>query len=213
MTTVCVAELFVSIQGETSLQGYPCFFVRLAGCNLRCAYCDTPRTQNAAAGKTMSVDAVVAACRRKRTQLVMITGGEPLLQDSFDALADALMRLPGRTLMVETNGSHDIRRIPPQAVTVMDVKCPGSGENGSMDMANIERLRPQDEVKFVLSDRNDYLYALDIVGKVRLFQRCSHILFAPAAGRLEPGLLAQWMLADRPMARIQLQMHRLLDLP
>ncbi len=211
MTTVAVNELFVSIQGESSRQGYPCFFIRLAGCNLRCRYCDTSYARENG-GDTMDIASIVQACRECVTPLITITGGEPLAQPGFGHLANALLELPSRTVLVETNGSYDISDIPDRAIAIMDIKCPGSGEADAMDTANPERLRAHDEVKFVLNDRADYSFALDAVRRFRLTERCRHILFAPAAGKLDPKLLSQWLIADRPPVRLQLQWHRLLGI-
>lgn len=211
MSTVAVNELFVSLQGESSWQGYPCFFIRLTGCNLHCRYCDTPAAREPA-GQTMRIAAIVDACRSCDTPLIMITGGEPLLQEGFGDLALALLELPSRTLLVETNGSHDISAIPERAITIMDIKCPGSRESHAMDPENPRRLRARDEVKFVLTDRADYSFAMDAIRRFRLAQRCRHILFAPAAGKLDPAMLSQWLINDRPPVRLQLQWHRLLGL-
>ncbi len=212
MPSLFVNELFVSIQGETSWCGYPCFFIRLAGCNLRCRYCDTPRALDEGGGVKMDVKAIVRACRGKNTPLIAVTGGEPLHQDAVPDLLHALFELNPLALLVETNGSYDIGKIPFPAVVIMDVKCPGSGAVEAMDAGNIERLRAQDEVKFVLSDRFDYEFALNFVSRHRLHEHCRHVLFVPAAGRLDARVLAQWLLADRPPARLQLQIHRLLSL-
>ncbi len=211
MTTVAVNEMFVSLQGESSRQGYPCFFIRLAGCNLNCRYCDTPAARRHD-GKRMRIAEIVDTCRTSDARLVMITGGEPLAQHGFNDLALALLELPSRTLLVETNGSYDISVIPEQAITIMDIKCPGSGEADAMDPENPRRLRARDEVKFVLTDRSDYQYALDAIRHFRLAQRCRHILLAPAAGMLDPVMLSQWLIEDRPPARLQLQWHRFLGL-
>lgn len=210
MTCLDIYESFVSIQGEASLQGYPCFFIRLAGCNLRCRACDTPRARETG-GRRLTLPAIVNACREAETPLIAITGGEPLAQPGFRNLAERLVELPARTVLVETNGSYDISVIPDSAITIMDIKCPGSGEAEAMDPANPERLRAHDEVKFVLHDRTDYLFALDTMRRLRLTKRCRHILFSPAAGTLDAKRLAQWLIADRPPVRLQLQWHRLLE--
>ena len=212
MPPLLVNELFVSIQGETSWSGYPCCFVRLAGCNLRCRWCDTQRAQTDE-GQACTIDAIVQACRKHATPLIAITGGEPLRQPEFTDLANALLTLPAQAILVETNGSYDIGRIPPGAIAIMDIKCPGSGESAAMDWRNLDRLRPHDEIKFVLSDRTDYAYALDILQTHHLAERCRHVHFTPAAGRLEAAVLAGWMIADRPAARLQLQIHRYLNVP
>jgi len=208
---VTVAETFVSIQGESTYAGLPCFFVRLAGCNLRCTYCDTPRAL--APGRAEPVAALVHAAAAARTPLVEVTGGEPLLQEDFPALAAALRDGTDATVLVETNGSRDLSAIPEGVIAVVDIKCPGSGEGGSFDLANLDRLRPCDEVKFVLTDRRDYDWARAFAADHALFGHCRTVLFSPAAGRLEPDRLAGWMLADRPAARLQVQLHKMLGVP
>jgi len=206
-----VAETFVSIQGESTYAGLACFFVRLAGCNLRCTYCDT--RQALAAGHEESVDALVTAAVAARTPLVEVTGGEPLLQDGFRALATGLRDRTDATVLVETNGSRDLAVIPEGVIAVVDVKCPGSGEGGSFDPANLARLRAYDEVKFVLTGRRDYEWARGFAADHALFGRCRAVLFSPAADRLEAELLAGWMLADRSAARLQVQLHKMLRVP
>lgn len=206
MHTVLVAEVFESIQGESSYAGLPCWFVRLAGCNLRCAYCDTPAAR--AGGEETGIDALVEQARLSRAPLAEITGGEPLLQEGFTALAAALRDRAGKTILVETNGTCDIARIPENVTAVMDVKCPGSGEAGAFDFGNVARLRPQDEVKFVLADREDYAWACRFVQEHALGGRCAAVHFSPVAGRLAPGTLAAWILEDAPPVRLQVQLHK-----
>ncbi len=212
MSSLFVHELFVSIQGESSWSGSPCFFIRLAGCNLRCRYCDTLKAQRRDQGTAMRIDAIVQACREQPTPLIAVTGGEPMMQPECPALIASLLTLPNRTVMVETNGTLNIHAIPATAIAVMDVKCPGSGEADAMDWSNIDRLRPHDEIKFVLCDRADYRYALDRIEQYHLAGTDRQILFSPAAGRLTAGDLAQWLIADRPPVRLQVQLHRLLGI-
>lgn len=202
-----VNEIFVSLQGESSWAGYPCCFVRLAGCNLRCRYCDTPGARTESASRPMSVAAIARACRESAAPLLAVTGGEPLRQSLLGKLVDALTALPARAVLVETNGSYDIRAVPEAAITVMDVKCPASGAAESMDWENLKRLRAHDEVKFVLCDRADYAFALETVRRHRLLERCGNVLFAPAAGRLAASTLARWLIDDRPGVRLQCRLH------
>lgn len=214
MTTVDLFETFVSIQGESTYAGLSCFFVRLAGCNLDCAYCDSPRARTAAGGRTAGVDELVEACRASSAAIVEITGGEPLLQPGFRALAEALCgSCGGRPVLVETNGSLDLSLIPAGAIAIMDVKTPGSGMGGRMDPGNIGRLRPHDEVKFVIIDHADYEWAAEFVRRHRLADKCHAVLFSPAWGRLDPGTLAGWLLKDALPVRLQVQLHKLLGLP
>jgi 7-carboxy-7-deazaguanine synthase len=203
-----VYETFSSIQGECSHAGVPCFFIRLAGCNLNCSYCDTPMDEGDS--ERISVDNLVAKAVNSGLPLVEITGGEPLLQDDFVALAERLDRaIPGRVL-VETNGSCDISIIPEDVVAILDMKCPSSGELESMDLANISRLRPYDEVKFVIGNREDYEWTRDLIEKEDICSICSEILLSPVFGMLEPGMLADWMIDDGLSARLQLQLHKIL---
>jgi 7-carboxy-7-deazaguanine synthase len=201
-----VSELFHSIQGESSYAGLPCAFARLAGCNLRCSYCDTSYAWES--GTDMPVAEVADRLCGFGCRQIEITGGEPLLQPGVPGLARTLLDR-GRTVLVETNGTRDISLLPEGVIRVMDVKCPGSGESGRMDWDNVGRLRKSDEVKFVLSDERDYRWALDCIRSRRLEEKAV-ILLAPAAGRLDPARLAEWMLRDGADARLQLQLHRIL---
>ncbi len=208
MCEVRIAELFESIQGESSYAGLPCFFVRLAGCSLNCTYCDTPAANME--GDPMSVDAVVAACCASQAPLIEITGGEPLQQAGFEALAEAICAACDKTVLVETNGTCDISRIPKGAVAVVDVKTPGSGMAGTFDEANIARLRSKDEVKFVLCDRRDYEWAARFVREHDVSARCAAVLFSPAWGQLDAAALGEWLLADGLPVRLQVQLHKVL---
>jgi 7-carboxy-7-deazaguanine synthase len=204
---VRVFEIFESIQGESSWAGLPCLFIRLAGCNLACVYCDTAEARTATGAICPVTDLVVRA-QESRAALIEITGGEPLLQKGFRDLADALLAEVDKPLLVETNGSCDISAVPSGAVAIMDVKCPGSGESDAMDMANLDRLRPQDEVKFVLSDRADYRWASDRVRAVGLQRRCRAVFFVAAEGRLTARDLGGWIRADGLPVRLGVQWHK-----
>jgi 7-carboxy-7-deazaguanine synthase len=206
--TVGVYETFVSIQGESTWAGLPCFFVRLAGCNLRCSYCDTAYAYGP--GIVRRVDELAQQAAAAVVPLVEITGGEPLLQPGFPGLARGLRSATGGTVLVETNGSLDISIIPEGVIAIMDVKCPGSGESARMDPRNLGRLRRSDEVKFVLTDRADYEWACALVRRHDLPAVCAAVLFSPAWGRLEPKLLAEWIAADRVAVRLQLPLHKVL---
>lgn len=202
-----VIEVFASIQGESTRAGLPCAFVRLAGCNLRCSYCDT-RYAIEEAGTVMDLGEVVERLEDAGAHMVCVTGGEPLLQPAAVPLAEELARR-GHTVLVETNGTLDITPLPPQTIRVMDVKCPGSGECGQTLMSNLEALRPDDQVKFVLCDRADFDWAADFVRQRRLIGRC-HVLFSPAHGILPAAELAEWILASGLQVRLQVQLHKLL---
>ncbi len=201
-----VSEIFHSIQGEAGYAGWPCVFVRLSGCNLRCSYCDT--TYAYAGGKKMALADVVDLALSFGCPLVEITGGEPLLQPEAPELIKRLLDLE-RKVLLETNGSFDISLVDPRCITIVDFKCPSSGESGSNDLGNIERLRPRDEVKCVVGTREDYEFAKNIVRMIRLGSSRSNVIhFSPVFGRLEPGELAEWMLEDRLDVHLSLQLHK-----
>ncbi len=204
-----VNEIFFSIQGESSYAGFPCAFVRLTGCNLRCSYCDTQYAYDE--GDERAIEHVITAVERMPTRLVEITGGEPLLQSETHSLVTTLADR-GYKVLIETNGSIPIRGIDPRATVIMDIKCPGSGMSEHVLWDNLDVLTPKDEVKFVLTDRADYEWALDIIGKNRLVGKQA-VHLSPAFGLLEPRQLASWMLESRalkqnPNVRLQLQLHR-----
>ncbi|VBB43030.1 7-carboxy-7-deazaguanine synthase [uncultured Desulfatiglans sp.] len=201
-----VNEIFYSIQGESSWAGLPCAFVRLTGCNLRCSYCDTRYAYDQ--GRPMRAGEIVDALLGYGVGLVEITGGEPLLQPGTPALAAALAGW-GCRVLVETNGSFDIDVLPEACIRIVDIKCPSSGEAARMDLENLHRLRAGDEVKFVMSNRGDYDYALRILPRIIASSPCRTVHFSPVFGVLEPALLAAWMLADRPEARLHLQLHKI----
>ncbi len=200
-----VNEIFYSIQGESTRVGRPCVFVRLTACDLRCTWCDTPYAFHE--GRKMSVDDVVAETDRYECPLVEITGGEPLLQEDVYPLMERLLAR-GRTVLLETGGHRPVTRVPAAVVKIVDVKCPGSGEAGSNDWANLDRLAPHDEVKFVLQDRRDYDFARDAIRRYDLASRCAAVLLSPVHGVLDPKALAEWILEDRVPARLQLQLHK-----
>ncbi len=210
MSTVSVCEIFTSIQGESTWAGWPCWFVRLAGCNLRCRYCDTRRAWGP--GQDADVTDLAAACAVSPAPLAEITGGEPLAQSGFGALAAALAALPGKTILVETNGSLDIAVIPARVIAIVDLKCPGSGEAERMDERNLARLRPHDEVKCVIGDRADYEWAAERVRRHGLVARCRAVSFGAVSGVLDPAELGRWILADGLPVRLQVQLHKLIGM-
>jgi len=200
-----INEIFHSIQGESTRAGRPCVFIRLTACDLRCSWCDTPYAF--VEGRKMSVDDVVDAVGQYGCPLVEITGGEPLLQEDVYELMDRLIGA-GHVVMLETGGHRTIARVPAEVFKVVDVKCPGSGESDKNDWSNLDRLAPHDEVKFVISDRADYEFARDVIRRYDLAGRTSAVLLSPVHGVLEPKMLAEWTLADRLPARLQLQLHK-----
>ena len=200
-----INEIFHSIQGESTHVGRPCVFVRLTACDLRCSWCDT--TYAFHEGRKMSVDDVLGQVRAFGCDVVEITGGEPLLQPDVYPLMQRLLD-DGRTVLLETGGHRSVEQVPPGVVRVIDVKCPGSGEAESNHWPNLDRLRPSDEVKFVIADRTDYDYARDVVARHALIGRCAAVLFSPVHGVLSPRTLAEWILADGLAVRLQLQAHK-----
>ena len=200
-----INEIFHSIQGESTHAGRPCVFVRLTACDLRCSWCDTPYAFHE--GRKMSVDDVVERVAEYGCQVVEITGGEPLLQKDVYPLMERLLEAR-RTVMIETGGHLSVDRIPDGVIRVIDVKCPGSGESAKNHWPNLDRLRPTDEIKFVIKDRVDYEYARDVVVTHALVDRCAAVLFSPVHGVMEAKQLAAWILADRLPVRLQLQAHK-----
>jgi 7-carboxy-7-deazaguanine synthase len=205
-----INEIFHSIQGESTHAGRPCVFVRLTACDLRCSWCDT--TYAFHEGRKMSVEDVVGRVRDHGCDLVEITGGEPLLQQDVYPLMERLLG-EGRTVMLETGGHLSVERVPEAVIRIIDVKCPGSGEAAKNHWANLDRLRPSDEVKFVIKDRTDYEYARDVVARHTLAGRCAAILFSPVHGVQNAKQLAEWVLADRLPVRVQLQAHKYIWTP
>jgi len=200
-----INEIFYSIQGESTFAGRPCVFVRLTACDLRCSWCDTPYAFHE--GRKRSLDDVLAEVDAYGCSLVEVTGGEPLLQEEVYPLMRRLLDA-GRTVLLETGGHHSTARVPEPVVTILDVKCPGSGEAHRNDWTNLERLRPHDEVKFVIKDRADYEFARDVVRRHDLATRVAAVLFSPVHGLLEPRAMSEWILADSLPVRLQLQIHK-----
>ncbi len=207
-THLLINEIYLSIQGESTHAGRPCVFVRTAVCNQRCNYCDTAFAFTQ--GEAMALDDVIARALdlagRCAEPLVEITGGEPLLQPLFPALCRRLIE-GGCEVLVETGGSHDITAVPEGAKTILDVKTPGSGEEHANDYGNLKRLRPGDEVKFVVTSREDFDWAVDLTRRERLNERVP-VLFSPAFGRVEAKDLAGWILTEGAPARLHLQLHK-----
>jgi 7-carboxy-7-deazaguanine synthase len=202
-----VSEIFYSIQGESLYAGLPCVFVRLAGCNLRCTYCDTRYAQDS--GTAMSIQDILDQVAGFSCLLVEITGGEPLLQDAAPALVDALIA-NGYTVLMETNGSMDISRVHPLCIKILDIKCPGSGQSHQNDLNNLTRLGPGDQVKFVLSHREDFEFATALIAETWKETPPAPVLFSPVQSRLDPAALAEWILREHLNVRLQLQMHKII---
>jgi 7-carboxy-7-deazaguanine synthase len=208
--TLTVNEIYFSIQGESSWAGWPCVFVRLTFCDLRCSYCDTEYAFYE--GKKQTLPEITDAVAAYHCPLVEITGGEPLLQKNvlplMASLADA-----GHTVLLETSGAHDISEVDPRVHRIMDLKTPGSGEVERNLLSNIEHLTYRDEVKFVIGSREDYEWSRENVLNFKLPERCRAVLFSPIFGRIDPREIVEWILADNLRVRFQLQMHKFIWTP
>ncbi len=204
-----VCEIFHGIQGESTFAGTPCAFVRLAGCNLACSWCDTAYARDEP-GVSMPVEEVIGKVRALRAPIVEVTGGEPLIQPDTPALLMGLLA-KGFQVLVETNGSLDIRLASSRCVRIVDVKCPSSGMVEKNDLENLNRLGPKDEIKFVVADREDYEFARRLTALLDVDNaRVNPVLFSPVSGRLDPRELAGWILEDRMDVRLSLQIHKIL---
>jgi len=215
-----IIEIYKSLQGESSYAGLPCVFVRLAGCNLRCVWCDSEYTFSG--GKPMSLEEVEEQVRRlsPAAGLVEITSGEPLLQErEVVPLMDRLLA-HGYTVLLETSGERPLQGVPAAVIKIVDVKCPDSGEGESFRLDNLPWLTARDEVKFVVASRRDYEFARDFTRKHELPGKVASVIFSPAFRkdargsrdvshcRVDPRDLAQWMLDDGIQARLGLQIHK-----
>ncbi len=208
-----IAEIFYSIQGESTFAGFPCFFIRLSGCNLRCSYCDS-RYAVEEQGRYLSMDDIFSRIAAHKGALVEITGGEPLLQPVVFDLIDHLLE-DGRTVLIETNGSLDIAGISIEATVIMDIKCPGSGA-ASFHTDNIDIVRRRalmrsgsTEIKFVLSGPEDYAWAKEMIAEYDL-TAFAPVLFSPVNGRFPAERLATSLLEDGLPVRLQVQLQRIL---
>jgi 7-carboxy-7-deazaguanine synthase len=202
-----VNEIFYSIQGESSYAGRPCLFVRLTGCNLRCSYCDTRYAYEE--GTEMEIETILNHLSAYPCFLVEVTGGEPLLQKETPALVRSLLAKRYHVLM-ETNGSQDVSVVDPRCIKIIDVKCPLSGEMEKNDLKNLDLLTVRDEIKFVISGREDYEYAKTLLISTGLAERTNLVHFSPAYGKIEPRELGGWILKDHLKVRLHFQLHKLI---
>ena len=203
--TLVIHEIYASIQGESTFAGLPCTFVRTTGCNLRCTWCDTP--QAFYGGTRMPRAEVLARALATGTALVELTGGEPLLQPGVPLLLRELCDA-GRTVLLETSGEADVSPVDPRVHKIMDLKAPGSGESARNRWENLERIGPNDELKFVLASREDYEWMRDTVRTRDLPRRTPNLLVSTVFGRLAAKDVVAWVLADKLPVRVQLQMHK-----
>ena len=205
--SLLVHEIYRSVQGETTFVGLPCTLVRLSACNLRCRWCDTP--QAFTGGTRMPRSEVVARALSFGTQLVLVTGGEPLLQAGALPLMTEVCDA-GRTVMLETSGERDVSGVDPRVHRIVDLKAPGSGESDKNRWQNLPLLGARDQIKLVLADRADYEWARDLVARERLPERVGEVLLSPVHGELSPKDLVEWVLQDGLRVRVQLQLHKVI---
>ena len=197
-------EIYTSIQGETQYAGLPCTLVRFAACDLRCQYCDTEYAFTG--GQDVSRESIVADVEARGAKLVLLTGGEPLLQTELPELAQDLLSR-GFEVMLETGGHRDISVMPEGVVVILDVKTPGSGESAKNFWPNLEHIRKKDSLKFVICSEEDYVWSRDLIVEKRLFERAT-VLLSPSFTQVAPRQLVEWMLRDRLPARLNLQIHK-----
>ena len=201
-----IHEIYRSVQGESTFAGLPCVFVRLAVCDARCVWCDTPHAFTQ--GTPWTLDAVLAKVREYQTPLVEVTGGEPLVQPEalplMTRLADA-----GLTVLLETSGAHDVSVVDRRVHIIMDLKCPDSGECPNNRWENLEYLKPNDEIKFVVASERDFRWAEATIHKHQLDRRFV-VLVSPVAGAVAPLQLANWLLSSGLQVRFQLQLHKVI---
>ena len=202
-----LVESFTSLQGESTHAGRVCHFLRLAGCNLDCNYCDTRYGRSFEAGRPVTVGELVKLALDSGVKLVEITGGEPLATPETPELCRRLLEA-GFEVLLETNGSFSIADVPREVRKILDCKLPGSGMFAANDFGNYGLLAPHDEIKFVISDRADFDSMLDVIRKYGLERKCRNLLASPVWGRVEFASLAAWIVDARAPVRMQLQMHK-----
>ena len=208
--TLSITEIYESIQGESSLAGVMTSFVRLAGCSLRCRWCDSEFSRER--GEDVSLSYILDQIYRFGWRHVCVTGGEPLIQPSTIPFLDHLLA-DDHIVSLETNGAISTEHVPRGVRVILDVKCPKSGMSDRNDWSNLSRLTPLDEVKFVLADRDDYDWAKEVISSHDLFAKAGHVLLSPVYRELDPSNLVAWMIQDRLPARLNLQLHKVVWSP
>jgi len=202
-----ISEIFSSIQGESSYSGRYCFFIRLAGCNLRCSWCDS---NYAFSPKYyLSTNEILTKAKKSLAKIAEITGGEPLLHSQTPELCRKLLDI-GFDVLLETNGSIPITNLPEKVKIIMDCKCPSSGEHKKMYFANFAKISKKDEIKFVIANKEDYNYAKKIIRKYNLFEKTDKIFFSPVAKSIKYSDLASWMIKDKISAIFAVQLHKII---
>jgi 7-carboxy-7-deazaguanine synthase len=201
-----ISEIFTSIQGESTFAGLPCTFIRAAGCNLHCSYCDTLYAREG--GSEWSLERILNRVREAGFALTELTGGEPLLQQESYLLMERLLE-EGYAVLLETNGSVSLEQVDRRVIKIMDLKCPGSEMSSYMAFSNIAYLTQDDEVKFVIGNRSDFDWAREIIGEYRLLEKCT-VLISPVFSQLKASTAAEWILQEQLPVRLQLQLHKVI---
>jgi len=199
-----INEIYKSIQGESTYMGLPCTFIRLTYCNLRCSYCDTEYAFYE--GKDIEIDTIIKKVNKLKTKLVEVTGGEPLIQGGCINLLHKLIK-NGNDVLIETGGALSIEKIPKEVIVILDIKCPSSNMSDKNLWTNINFLKKEDQVKFVIGDREDYEWTKKILKKYNLNTKCE-ILFSPVFNKIEPKIIVDWIMEDNLDVRFQLQIHK-----
>lgn len=199
-----ITEIFFSLQGESTFSGLPCVFIRTTGCNLRCTWCDTEYSFYG--GVELTLDEILAKVASYDCKLVELTGGEPMLQKEIYELSSRLLA-QGYTVLMETGGSLDLSQLDARVIKIVDLKCPGSGEEDKNYWPNLAVMQPHDQIKFVIKDRRDYEWSVAMMREHRLGERFQ-VLFSPVFNVMNYRTLAEWMLADHVPARFQVQLHK-----
>ncbi len=210
MSSLHIFEIFTSIQGESTLAGLPFCFIRLAGCNLRCRWCDTVAAQDVS-GEVMAISRIVDRVKQSDLKHVCVTGGEPMVQNGTPRLLEQLLN-SGFTVTLETNGSQDLATVPSGVRKIIDIKCPSSGMDRHNRLANLAALNPGDEIKCIIAHRQDYTFAREMFRKY-LSDFTGPVLFSPVYEMLKPGELANWILSDKLPVRVHVQLHKILGTP
>jgi len=201
-----VNEIFKSIQGESTYTGFVCSFIRLTGCNLRCSWCDTEYAYST--GENMQLDDILTKIKKHKTNLVEITGGEPLLQKDTPLLAEMILK-NGYKLLIETNGTLDISILPKKAIKIVDVKCPGSNVDTPFLTSNLQYITQNDEIKFIIADENDFLWAKQFIKDNNLAQKCT-VTFSPVDKNISKVKLAELILEHNLNIRLGVQLHKII---
>jgi len=201
-----VNEIFYSIQGESTFTGFPCIFIRMTGCNLRCTYCDTTYAYDQ--GDDIPLDNILTTVKKFDCRLIEVTGGEPLIQNETPDLIAALIE-NGYTVLLETNGSQDISAVDTRCTRIVDIKCPSSGMDNKNYWKNLDYITPNDQLKFVIAHRQDYLYAKKVLDATAIKRRKKLLInFSPVFNEIDLKDLAEWILEDNLPVRLQIQLHK-----